>query len=139
MYEESRQSLFLKPTVVTLVYGLSVGFFIVLTMIPSLMVIQNDMSRAINSLKRMLFGRRASAGIRVGAGLAILAIAAANAAILLPWVLTGKVLPPLAALAGDKPAVLVSLAAALVATLLIAALFVVATGMKRRHTPPVET
>ena len=136
MYEESRQSLFLKPTVVTLVYGLSVGFFIVLTMIPSLMVIQNDMSRAMNSLRRMLFGRRAAAGVRFGAGAAILAIAATDAVILLPWALTGKILPPLAALAGDLPAVVVSLVAALVATALIAAVFTLAIGVTRRHSPP---
>ncbi len=138
MYEESRQSLFLKPTVVTLVFGLSVGFFIVLAMIPSLMVIQNDISRALNSLRRMLIGRRAAAGIRLGTGAAVLAIAAANAAILLPWALTGKTLPLLAAFAGDVPAVVVSLVAALVANLLIAAVFTIAISVKRRPMPPVK-
>lgn len=138
MFEESRQSLFLKPTVVTLVYGLSVGFFIVLAMIPSLMVIQDDISRAMKSLRRVLFGHRASAGIRAGAGLSVLAIAAVNAGILLPWALTGNALPPLASLSGDVPPLVVSLVAAIVASLVIAASFGVIAALLRRRTRPAE-
>ncbi|MBU2532321.1 MAG: efflux RND transporter permease subunit [Alphaproteobacteria bacterium] len=134
MFEESRQSLFLKPTVVTLVYGLSVGFFIVLMMIPSLMVIQNDFSRALVSLRRVLFGQRFRPGLRTGAAVAVLAILAANIALVLPWILTGKTLAPLDALAGDLPAGLASLGAALVASLLIAMAFVVFTWLPR-HKP----
>jgi hypothetical protein len=64
MFEESRQSLFLKPTVVTLVYGLSVGFFIVLLMVPALMVVQADMARAMRSLRRMMSSRRGLGTVR---------------------------------------------------------------------------
>ncbi len=136
MYEESRQSLFLKPTVVTLVYGLSVGFFIVLAMIPSLMVVQHDISRAMSSLRRALLGRHASAGVRTGAALSLLAIAAVDAAILVPWALTGTALPPLAAVAGDVPAGVLSLVAAIVASVVIAAGFAAIAALLRRRPEP---
>ncbi|RYH10575.1 efflux RND transporter permease subunit [Tropicimonas sp. IMCC6043] len=88
MFEESRQSLFLKPTVVTLVYGLSVGFFIVLMMVPSLMVIQADATRALRSLGRMLRGHRMAAGIRALAALAAALVIAVNLALFWPGAAT---------------------------------------------------
>ena len=84
MYEESRQSLFLKPTVVTLVYGLSVGFFIVLTMIPALMVIQADVARALRSLRRIMIGHHGVRSAKMALGLAALAILAVNLVIFPP-------------------------------------------------------
>jgi predicted RND superfamily exporter protein len=85
MYEESRLALFLKPTVVTLVYGLSVGFFVVLLLVPALLVIREDVAAGWRALRRVLFGTRAPAAVRhivVGALLALLAI---NLALLGPW------------------------------------------------------
>jgi multidrug efflux pump subunit AcrB len=133
MYEESRQSLFLKPTVVTLVYGLSVGFFIVLMMVPSLLVIQNDVARAFASLRCLLFRRRARPRARIVAALAAIGILAVNLAIVLPWMVTGQPLAPLDAVFGDLPAGLVSLLAAAGASLLIASAFAVTARSPRRR------
>lgn len=46
---------------VTLVCGLTVGFFIVLLMVPSPIVIQSDPARALNSLRRLVTGTRVPA------------------------------------------------------------------------------
>lgn len=54
MYESSQQAQFLKPTVITLVYGLGFGMFLVLLVVPALVAIQADISRPIQSLKRAL-------------------------------------------------------------------------------------
>ena len=123
MYEESRQSLFLKPTVVTLVYGLSVGFFIVLAMIPSLLVIQSDMARALKSLKRVLFGRHGTPGTRRGPAIAALAIVAVNLAVMLPFILTGKPVVPFDGLFAGTPAWLASFGIAVLGSLLVALVF----------------
>jgi len=85
MYEDSRLALFLKPTVVTLVFGLSVGFFVVLLMVPALMVIREDIAASWRSLRRVLGGRRMPAGARRVAGVSLLALVAVNAVVLGPW------------------------------------------------------
>jgi multidrug efflux pump subunit AcrB len=133
MYEESRQSLFLKPTVVTLVYGLSVGFFIVLLLVPSLMAIQDDAARALQSLRRVLAGPRVAPGLRAGAGVALAAILAVDAALIMPWALSGQAVAPLRALAGSWPPGLVSVTAAIAASVAIAAAFRLAIGVTGRR------
>lgn len=65
MYESSRQSLFLKPTVVTLVYGLSFGFIVVLMLVPALLLIQEDCASAWRSLKHLISDRRIKPSLRV--------------------------------------------------------------------------
>ncbi|MDM7459887.1 MAG: efflux RND transporter permease subunit, partial [Paracoccus sp. (in: a-proteobacteria)] len=69
LYERSSQALFLKPTVVTLVYGLGVGMLIVLLVVPAVLVIGADIGRARQALRR---GRRADplSGLLRGAGIA---------------------------------------------------------------------
>ena len=61
LLEQSRQAQFLKPTVITLVYGLGFGLFFVLLLTPALVMIQGDIGRNLKSLRRMLrylFGGR---------------------------------------------------------------------------------
>lgn len=82
MYEQSRQSLFLKPTVVTLVYGLSVGFFITLLLVPALMVMQADAARGFSSLRHVLTGGKFPTALRRATGIAVLAVVAVNLAVL---------------------------------------------------------
>lgn len=82
MYESSRQALFLKPTVITLVYGLSLGFFVVLLMLPALVVIQDDLSRSLRSLRALLVGRRVSRALRWPLRLTLISILVVN----LMWV-----------------------------------------------------
>ncbi|WP_192965508.1 efflux RND transporter permease subunit [Phycobacter azelaicus] len=57
MYEGSQQAQFLKPTVITLVYGLGFGMFLVLLVVPALVAIQRDASRPLTSLRRALRSR----------------------------------------------------------------------------------
>jgi len=54
MFENSTQAAFLKPTVITLVYGLGFGMFIVLLLVPSVLAIGHDISRQVISLRRAL-------------------------------------------------------------------------------------
>ena len=53
LFEQSRNAMFLKPTVITLVYGLGVGFFVVLLVTPTMIAIQHDLGSRLTSLKRM--------------------------------------------------------------------------------------
>jgi multidrug efflux pump subunit AcrB len=51
MFEQSRQALFLKPTVVTLAFGLGFGVVLVLLVTPSVMAVEHDVRMALNSLR----------------------------------------------------------------------------------------
>ncbi|MCI2395424.1 efflux RND transporter permease subunit [Aliiroseovarius sediminis] len=57
LYETSRQAQFLKPTVITLTYGLGFGMVLVLLVVPALMAMQADMGRMVHALSRMWRGR----------------------------------------------------------------------------------
>lgn len=78
LYEGSVQAQFLKPTVITLSYGLSVGLFLVLLVVPSLVIIQQDVGTAFRALGRGLRGSHVPVlyrgllafGALTGAGLA---------------------------------------------------------------------
>lgn len=52
LYEQSQQAQFLKPTIITLVYGLGFGMLLVLLVVPALVATQHDVSRQITSMKR---------------------------------------------------------------------------------------
>lgn len=134
MHEESRQSLFLKPTVVTLVYGLSVGLFIVLFLVPSLLVIKDDAARAVASQRRMLRGGRVAPAVRGSLGAGLVLMLAVVALTLGPWAMTGQAPGWLAALLAGRPGGAASFAATFVGialvTLAMAAAF--AVGQKRR-------
>ncbi|WP_238363920.1 efflux RND transporter permease subunit [Mesobacterium pallidum] len=54
LYERSQDAQFLRPTVVTLVYGLGFGMVLVLLVVPALMAIQTDIGRQFQSLRRAL-------------------------------------------------------------------------------------
>ncbi|WGI22733.1 efflux RND transporter permease subunit [Amylibacter sp. IMCC11727] len=77
LYEGSRQAEFLKPTVITLCYGLGVGLFLVLLVVPSLLVIQKDIGNLFTSYRRAATGRHTALSHRVvvwGASTASLAL-----------------------------------------------------------------
>ena len=71
LFERSTQAQFLKPTVITLVYGLAFGMILVLLVVPALSAIGQDLSRPITALRRGLRGRRAGLQGVLGAGLAL--------------------------------------------------------------------
>ena len=52
LFEKSRQAQFLMPTVITLVYGLGFGMFLVLVVTPSLVLVQHDIRMALRSTRR---------------------------------------------------------------------------------------
>ncbi|SDX15766.1 Multidrug efflux pump subunit AcrB [Ruegeria halocynthiae] len=54
MYESSQQAQFLKPTVITLVYGLGFGMVLILLLVPALLAILNDVSRPMTAMRRAL-------------------------------------------------------------------------------------
>ncbi len=57
LYEGSNQAEFLKPTIVTLVYGLGFGMVIVLLVVPSLIAMQDDFGRNVQAARRALRSR----------------------------------------------------------------------------------
>jgi multidrug efflux pump subunit AcrB len=71
LFERSTQAQFLKPTVITLVYGLAFGMLLVLLVVPALLAIGRDLTRPITALRRGLRGRRAGLQGVLGAGLAM--------------------------------------------------------------------
>jgi multidrug efflux pump subunit AcrB len=60
LYEQSQQAQFLKPTVITLVYGLGFGMVLVLLVVPALVAAQHDVSRQMAAMRR---GVRAPVGV----------------------------------------------------------------------------
>jgi multidrug efflux pump subunit AcrB len=90
LYERSSQAEFLKPTVVTLVYGLGFGMALVLLVVPALMAAQADVSQRFRALRRAM--RSGSSGLR-GAMLPA-ALGMAGLAVALPlWVAATGALP----------------------------------------------
>ncbi|MEF3046411.1 efflux RND transporter permease subunit [Pseudotabrizicola sp. L79] len=72
MYETSSQASFLKPTVVTLVYGLAFGMVLVLVLVPALMAVQSDVGRMVRSLRRGLQRGARRVLMPAAAGMALL-------------------------------------------------------------------
>ena len=64
LYERSSQAEFLRPTVITLVYGLGFGMVLVLVLVPAVLAVQGDLTRQITAFKR---GLRAKAAPRARA------------------------------------------------------------------------
>lgn len=54
LYEGSADAQFLKPTVITLVYGLGFGMLLVLLVVPSLVAVQHDLARLTQAARRGL-------------------------------------------------------------------------------------
>ncbi|MEI4196169.1 efflux RND transporter permease subunit [Roseovarius sp. E0-M6] len=74
LFERSQQAQFLKPTVITLVYGLGFGMVMVLLVVPALMAMQQDVARQVAALRRGLRFRNGS--VRAALVLAVAAVAA---------------------------------------------------------------
>jgi multidrug efflux pump subunit AcrB len=84
LFERSSQAEFLKPTIVTLAYGLGFGMVLVLLVIPALLAAQVDIGRALQAARRGL--RAGPVGLVRGA-----AVAAFVAVVVLWWpALTGQ-------------------------------------------------
>ncbi|MSU91300.1 AcrB/AcrD/AcrF family protein, partial [Rhodobacteraceae bacterium 2CG4] len=88
LYESSRQAQFLKPTVITLSYGLGVGMVLVLLVVPALVAMQQDLGRIVRSARRARRGRGQPAATRLLLALALAASLAVVAATAGYWAAT---------------------------------------------------
>ncbi|WP_019953575.1 efflux RND transporter permease subunit [Yoonia vestfoldensis] len=93
LYERSTQAEFLKPTVVTLVFGLAFGMVLVLLVVPSIMAMQADIARQVQSAQRALRGRRAAMLVPAAFGAVVAAML--FAALVLPLLVTGAPWAPM--------------------------------------------
>lgn len=89
LYESSQQAQFLKPMVITLVYGLGFGMVLVLMVVPALMAVQQDFSKQFAALRRALRLQGRIAGISAAVVVGGLAIAVLFAATLGSVIVTG--------------------------------------------------
>ena len=92
LYETSSQAQFLKPTVITLVYGLGFGVILVLIVVPALMAMQADVGAQVASFKRALRGLLRGRGPRLPFALALVAVLGVFA-VTLGWVMFSGGLP----------------------------------------------
>ena len=92
LYETSSQAQFLKPTVITLVYGLGFGVILVLIVVPALMAMQADVGAQVASFKRALRGLLRGRGPRLPFALALVAVLGIFA-VTLGWVMFSGGLP----------------------------------------------
>ena len=65
LYEGSSQAQFLKPTVITLVYGLGFGMVLVLLIVPALLAMQADVGQQVASARRMLTRPKRSGNVGI--------------------------------------------------------------------------
>lgn len=124
LFERSSQALFLKPTVVTLVYGLGFGMLLVLLIVPSLLAVGHDLSCMMRSLRRALgwTAQPVGGGVRAVPQLA-LALVVGVFVLTLGWELVTGSPAPLASWlipgAGGAGATLAAFAVAVVVGLLL--------------------
>lgn len=98
LYEPSRQAQFLKPTVITLVYGLGFGVVLVLLVVPALLAAQRDISRQFEALRRSVRLRAGARGLGLAVWGAVAGIALLFAATIGSVMVTGQVQPVVSAL-----------------------------------------
>jgi multidrug efflux pump subunit AcrB len=141
LFETSRQAQFLKPTIITLSYGLGFGLVLVLLMVPSLLAMQRDVSLRVKAFRRMLSGSHVVWPQRIVLGVAATASAGAFAATIGYYAYFQVLYPPLANLlvtSGAIPPALLSLGvfmSAIAGICLLAALAsAVMYGLARRRT-----
>ncbi|WP_375228925.1 efflux RND transporter permease subunit [Roseobacter sp. S98] len=97
LYEKSVQAQFLKPSIITLVYGLGFGVVLVLLVVPAMLAIGHDLSRQTMAMRRGL--RSPLRSVRVSFA-ALWVMIVAWAAFTLGWVgLEGALPGPLVAAA----------------------------------------
>ncbi|WP_171130975.1 MULTISPECIES: efflux RND transporter permease subunit [unclassified Ruegeria] len=100
LYEGSQQAQFLKPTVITLVYGLGFGMLLVLLLVPALLAILNDVARPMTAMRRAL---RAPDRVVQGSVVATGAALAVWLVVAMVWpVVSGAPLASLAQFYGDE-------------------------------------
>jgi multidrug efflux pump subunit AcrB len=98
LYEGSADAQFLKPTVITLVYGLGFGMVIVLLVVPAILAMQQDFAKQLTALRRATGTLTRHPVMGFGLGALALALAGLFAATLGSALATGGMFGPLAGL-----------------------------------------
>jgi len=65
LFEKSQGAQFLKPTVITLVYGLGFGMVLVLIVVPSILAMQLDVSRQLKAFKSSISFKHKALALRL--------------------------------------------------------------------------
>ena len=124
LFEKSSQAIFLKPTVITLVFGLGFGMCLVVFLVPAVLAIQADWTRQRRAFGRVLRGRTGLAGMRGlvagAAALTTLSFVLTLGSVLVRGQMPGWIFGALPML-GQIPAAFAGLALFLIATLVIVA------------------
>jgi hypothetical protein len=124
LYETSADAQFLKPTVITLVYGLGFGMVIVLLVVPAILAMQQDVGDRMRSLRRGVSSHGRRSGLALALGGLGAALALAFAATLGAQLVTGQMAGPLAALGGGTLAAATGVFVAAAAAICLLALLV---------------
>ncbi|SIO46858.1 Multidrug efflux pump subunit AcrB [Rhodovulum sp. ES.010] len=98
LFETSQQAQFLKPTVITLVYGLGFGVVLVLLVVPALLAAQHDIGRQVRAVRHAFGVSSRARGMAVVAGGAALGLGVLFAMTLGAAMVTGTVSGALAAI-----------------------------------------
>ncbi|MEL7256535.1 MAG: efflux RND transporter permease subunit [Pseudomonadota bacterium] len=134
LFEQSTQAQFIKPAVITLVYGLGFGMVLVLILVPAIMAIQNDVNHYTRSLRRGLRTRQGGLQITLGAGVVI---SVAWMALTLGWTAIKGRLPGflsgIASDSGESAQMPIAFAAFVVGLSVLLVLCYVITALMRRR------
>ncbi|MGP1355971.1 efflux RND transporter permease subunit [Roseicyclus sp.] len=132
LYEGSADAQFLKPTVITLVYGLGFGMVIVLLVVPAILAMQQDMGQQVRALRRGLraAGRARELTISLAGLLALVAVA--FSATLGSQIVTGRMAGPLGAIGEGSAAAAFGLFLGIVGALCLVA-WGIAAGLAARR------
>ena len=65
LFETSRHAQFLRPTVITLTYGLGFGLLLVLLIVPSLIAVQSDIQKQVVAFRRSLSLQKKGQALRI--------------------------------------------------------------------------
>ncbi len=103
LYEGSQDAQFLKPTVITLVYGLGFGMVIVLLVVPALLAIGQDFGQQVRGFRRALGSAGHSRGLALGIGVMCTLVAGLFAATFGALIGSGEMWGPFASM-GAGPA-----------------------------------
>ncbi|CTQ33688.1 efflux RND transporter permease subunit [Jannaschia rubra] len=135
LYETSSDAQFLRPTVITLSYGLGFGIVLVLILVPAVLAIGHDMGRMTAALRRMLGLATQDRGRSAGfLALGLVMAVALWGGVTLGWMLVaGTLPPPLAGLPVDTVPGAFGLFAAGTAAILLAVWVAAALAGARRR------
>lgn len=135
LFESSAQAQFLKPTIITLSFGLGFGMFLVLLVVPSMVIMQKDFGRLFTSLRRGLMGARMPYRAQAVFVLAVLGVVGVIGFTVAPLAITLQASDLVVwATGGDMPVLAATLTvfiAGITGVMFVAYVLFVLTGLKR--------